>query len=99
MNVVSYSRSNRTIEGVTAAESLDDLISQSDIISLHVPNTKETKGMVNKEFLEKMKPNGVLINTSRGTAIIEEDLLAHLDENPNFWFGTDVLNGEPTEKE
>ena len=46
-----------------------------------------------------MKPNGVLINTSRGTCVVEEDLLAHLEATPNFWFGTDVLNGEPAGKE
>ena len=46
-----------------------------------------------------MKPNGVLINTSRDTCVGEEDLLAHLEANPNFWFGTDVLNGEPAGKE
>ena len=46
-----------------------------------------------------MKPNGVLINTARGTVVVEEDLLAHLEANPNFWYGCDVLNGEPADKE
>jgi D-3-phosphoglycerate dehydrogenase / 2-oxoglutarate reductase len=51
--------------------------------------------MVNKDFLSHMKPDAVLLNTSRGTVVNEEHLLAHLEANKNFWFGTDVFNGEP----
>ena len=46
-----------------------------------------------------MKPDGVLINTARGTVVNDNDLLQHLEENKNFWYGTDVYNGEPTVKE
>ena len=42
-----------------------------------------------------MKPDAVLINTSRGSIVNEEHLLAHLEANKNFWFGTDVFNVEP----
>lgn len=99
MNVITFNRSKKTIDGVELAESIDEVLEKSDIVSLHFPNTKDTKGMVNKEFLEKMKPNGVLINTARGAAVVEEDLLAHLETYEGFWFGTDVLNGEPSSKE
>jgi D-3-phosphoglycerate dehydrogenase len=99
MKVITYNRSGNTIDGVEAASSIDDLLANSDIVSLHVPNNKDTKGMVNKDFLGKMKPNGILINTARGAAVVEEDLLEHLNTFDNFWFGTDVLNGEPSEKE
>lgn len=75
--------------------SLDELLEQSDIVSLHTPATPQTKGMVNKEFLSKMKPDAMLINTSRGTCVVDDDLMAHLEANPNFWVGTDVFNGEP----
>jgi D-3-phosphoglycerate dehydrogenase / 2-oxoglutarate reductase len=51
--------------------------------------------MVNKDFLSHMKPDAILLNTSRGTVVNEEHLLAHLEANKNFWFGTDVFNGEP----
>lgn len=51
--------------------------------------------MVNKEFLSHMKPDAVLINTSRGTVVNENDLFAHLEANKSFWFGTDVFIGEP----
>ena len=76
--------------------SLDDLLAQSDIVSLHAPGTPETKGMVNKEFLNKMKSDVVLLNTARGNVIVDDDLIAHMNASPNFWYGTDVFNGEPT---
>lgn len=46
-----------------------------------------------------MKPDGVLINTARGNCVVDEDLLAKLEECKDFWVGTDVFNGEPTTKE
>lgn len=76
--------------------SLDDLLALSDIVSLHVPGTPETAKMVNKSFLSKMKKDGVLLNTARGNVIVDDDLIAHLDASPAFWYGTDVFNGEPT---
>ena len=57
--------------------------------------TNETKGMVNKDFLSCMKPDAVLLNTTRGTVVNDTDLLEHLETNKNFWYGTDVFNGEP----
>jgi D-3-phosphoglycerate dehydrogenase len=85
--------------GFVYAESLDDLLQHSDIVSIHTPATAETKGMVNKDFLGKMKKDAMLINTSRGAVINEEHLLAHLEETKDFWYGTDVYNGEPAGKE
>ena len=81
--------------GFTYADTLEELLSKSDIVSIHLPATPETKNLVNKDFLGHMKPDGVLINTSRGTVVNEVDLLAHLEANKGFWFGTDVFNGEP----
>ena len=50
---------------------------------------------MNAEFLSKMKKDAYLINTGRGVLVNEDDLLAHLNKEENFWFGTDVFNGEP----
>ena len=77
----------------------DELLAQSDIVSLHTPSTAETKGMVNAAFLGKMKANAVLINTARANIIDEEALLTKLEANNDFWVGSDVFNGEPTAKE
>ena len=77
----------------------DELLANSDIVSLHTPSTAETKGMVNAAFLDKMKPNGVLINTARANIVDEDALLAKLTANNDFWVGSDVFVGEPTAKE
>lgn len=102
MNVLVHTRTKK--DGLDEAlgfeyVSLDDLLARSDIVSLHTPSTAETKGLVNKAFLDKIKPDGVLINTARGNVVVDEDLLEKLNQNPDFWVGTDVFNGEPTVKE
>jgi len=78
---------------------LDELLAKSDIVSLHTPSTPETKNLVNKTFLGKMKADGVLINTARGNCVVDADLLEKLEQSKDFWYGTDVFNGEPTTKE
>jgi len=83
---------------IVVASSMDELLSKSDIVTLHCPAKEGTKGMVNKDFLNKMKKDAILINTSRGAVINEADLLAHLDANKDFWVGTDVYMGEPADK-
>ena len=84
--------------GFLYCDSVDEVISQADIVSVHLPSNAHTKGMINANFLSKMKKDGVLINTSRGNLVNEKDLLAHLDANKDFWFGADVLIGEPSAK-
>ncbi|CAI2372056.1 unnamed protein product [Moneuplotes crassus] len=99
MKVVAYDVIQKDTEGVQFVSSIDEVLEIADIVSLHVPNLPTTKGMVNAEFLNKMKDNAVLINTARGELINEEDLAVHLETNENFWYGTDVLKGEPSSKE
>ncbi len=60
--------------GFQYASSLEDLLKRSDIVSIHTPATAETKNMVNKDFLSHMKPDAILLNTSRGTVVNEEHL-------------------------
>eukprot|EP01016_Furgasonia_blochmanni_P047691 TRINITY_DN7033_c0_g1_i2.p1 TRINITY_DN7033_c0_g1~~TRINITY_DN7033_c0_g1_i2.p1 ORF type:complete len:476 (-),score=123.56 TRINITY_DN7033_c0_g1_i2:186-1613(-) len=100
MNIVVYSDHLHRGDDPTVdtVESLDELLKRADIVSIHVPATAQTKGMVNKTFLGKMKPNGVLINTARGDLVNEADLVAHLETNKNFWYGADVFVGEPSDK-
>jgi glycerate dehydrogenase len=75
--------------------SIDQLYEQSDIISLHCPLSDKTKGLINKQSLAKMKPDTILINTSRGPLINEEDLRQHLIDTPSFTALIDVLSVEP----
>lgn len=77
--------------------SLDDLVQSSDVISLHVPLTESTRGMVNREFLARMRPGSYLINTSRGGLVVEADLRDALISGHLAGAGLDVLNHEPPE--
>lgn len=85
--------------GFTYVDTLPELLAQSDIVSVHLPGGAATDKLINAEFLTQLKPNAVLLNTSRGSVVNEQDLLAHLESNPEFWYGTDVFSGEPTVKE
>lgn len=79
------------------AESLDELLEESHVISLHVPLFDETQGLINKDSLKKMKDTAFLINTSRGPVVVEEDLAQALDEGIIAGAGLDVLSKEPPE--
>lgn len=70
---------------------------ESDIISLHVPSTPETNGMINKEFLSGMKNTAVLINTGRGKLVVEEDLYEALKNKVIAAAALDVFCKEPPE--
>lgn len=74
---------------------METLIRTSDAISLHCPSTEETRDLVDMEFLKKMKPTAVLINTGRGSLIVEEDLAQALKEGIILGAGLDVLRKEP----
>ena len=66
-----------------------------DFISLHIPFSNSEKALIDKTFLNKLKSDCAIINTSRGDLINENDLISHLNENKNFYAGLDVFNPEP----
>ena len=66
-----------------------------DFISLHIPFNNSEKALIDKTFLNKLKSDCAIINTSRGDLINENDLISHLNENKNFYAGLDVFNPEP----
>lgn len=74
---------------------MDTVLSLSDVVSLHVPVTDETTEMVVGSFLRKMKRDAILINTSRGPVVWEEDLAYHLDHFGDFIAALDVTESEP----
>jgi D-3-phosphoglycerate dehydrogenase len=74
---------------------LDTLLTQSDIISIHLNLSSTTDQLVNKDKLEKLKPDCIIINTSRGEVIDEEALLNALKERKILGAGLDVYNQEP----
>ena len=76
---------------------LEELLAKSDVVSLHLPLSAATRGMVDREFLAKMRPGSYLINTARGGLVVEKDLVDALDSKHISGAGLDVLNHEPPE--
>lgn len=92
--VYAYSRTKKEIPGITYVD-LDTLLAECDIVSLHTPLNDGTKGLINGERLAKMKPNAVLINTSRGPVVDSAALAEALNSGKIAGAGIDVFEGEP----
>ena len=76
--------------GVKAVKSQDELFEQSDIVSLHIPATAETKQSINKALVNKLPKGGILVNTARKEVINEPELLALLAEREDLKYVTDI---------
>ena len=98
MRVVAWSRSlddaGARALGVERATSLPDLAARSDALSLHLPLTKETRGMVSRAVLEALRPGSLLVNTARAE-VVDEEALLELARSGRIRVGTDVFPGEP----
>ena len=75
--------------------SLEELLKKADVISLHVPRTKETERLLNRSNFEYINPSAIIVNTSRGTALDEEDLVQALAQGKIAACGLDVFEKEP----
>lgn len=75
--------------------SLEHLLAQSDVISLHCPLLPETKGLINRENIETMKKGVLIINTSRGDLVVEKDLAEALSSGKVGGAAADVVSTEP----
>ncbi len=100
MRVLAYRRSveNEMIDGIEFTDK-DTLLSESDFVSIHCPLTDETRGLVNFEFLSKMKKGAFLINTSRGAVINENDLYTALTDGTLSGAAIDVMIKEPPSRD
>ncbi len=98
MKVLGYRRSGG-IDDIAEMVSLDYLIANSDIISLHCPLNAQSEKMINNESIAKMKDNVIIINTARGGLVNEEDLAINLQNGKVLAYGGDVLTKEPPEKD
>lgn len=94
MQVIGTSKTPKTIQGVKWAD-IDQLVEQSDVISIHCPLTPDTFGLIDEQKLESMKSSVFIINTSRGPIIHEKDLAKALDAGTIAGAGLDVLSTEP----
>ena len=91
MNVIAWTRTPRDPECV----SLDELLERSDVISLHCPLFPETKNLINRDTIAKMKDGVILINTSRGPVVNDADLREALESGKVYAAGADVSTVEP----
>lgn len=79
----------------TSKTKLDDLLAEADFVTLHVPETPSTQNLISKNELNKMKRGSFLINASRGTVVVIEDLVTALKENHLAGCAIDVFPTEP----
>ena len=93
MEVLHHTRRDTGIVGWRG--DLDRLLAESDIVTLHVPLTDETRHLIDARRLALMKPDAVLVNTSRGPVVDEEALAVALEEGAIFAAGLDVYEREP----
>ena len=96
MNVIAFNRSC-SAEGAEIAEyvALDELLHRADVISLHCPLFPETRGIINRETISKMKDGVIIINNSRGPLVVEQDLADALNSGKVYAAGLDVVSSEP----
>ena len=95
MNILIYTRTPKADGDGIRYVSLDELLENSDYITLHCPLNDQTKYMINKETIAKMKPNAVIVNTGRGPLINEADLCEALAAKRIAGAGLDVQEVEP----
>jgi len=98
MRILYYSRTRKPdFEEEAGAEfrKLDELLRESDIVSLHVPLTPETKHLIGEREFEIMKDGAILVNTARGEVVQEDAMIRALKSGKLFSAGLDVFYGEP----
>lgn len=94
MRVLAWNRTPRTHDGVTFVD-LDTLLAQSDVVSLHLLLTDETRGMISAERIASMRDGAILINTARGALVDEDAMIAALQRGKLAHAGLDVFTVEP----
>ncbi len=102
VNVIYHNRNRLSKEiesqaakgGMQYIETLDELLRQSDVVSLHCPFTPDTKGLIGRKQLEIMKKDAILINTARGPVVKEEELAQALHDGVIAGAGLDVFEAE-----
>jgi glycerate dehydrogenase len=101
LNVLAYDvHQNTDLENETLKyASLDELLTNSDIISLHCPLFDSTEGIINKNTISKMKEGVMIINTARGPLVNEKDLCDALNTGEIAGAAVDVVSSEPISEE
>ena len=97
--VIYYSTSGKNSNSDYERVSFDELLAQSDVVSVHAPLDENTKGLMNYEAFSKMKKSSIFLNLGRGPIVIEQDLANALKEGLIAAAGLDVLSVEPMSAE
>ena len=97
--VIYYSTSGRNSQPGYERVDFDELLEQSDIVSIHAPLDENTLGLMNKEAFAKMKNSAILLNVGRGPIINEADLAEALNNKAIAAAGLDVLSVEPMQED
>ena len=96
MNVIAYtSKEPKELPNGINKASIDNILSDSDIISLHCPLTKQTRELINKDSIAKMKRSVIVVNTGRGPLVNEEDVANALHNGLIGAYCADVMCSEP----
>jgi lactate dehydrogenase-like 2-hydroxyacid dehydrogenase len=82
-------------QGAVYHDSLDSLLSVSDVLSINAPSTADTQGMLNAAAIAKLPKGAIVVNTARGDLIVDDDLIAALKSGHVAYAGLDVFKGEP----
>ncbi len=99
MNVLYYSTSGKNNHSRYTRVELDELLQQSDVVTIHAPLNDKTQNLIGESQLKEMKPTAILLNTGRGGIVNEQDLINALNNNEIAAAGLDVLTKEPIVKE
>jgi glyoxylate reductase len=94
MRIITHSRSPISEDGVEQVD-FDTLLAESDFVSLHTPLTPETRHLINRDALRKMKRTAILINTARGPIVDQEALYDALTDGTIAYAALDVTDPEP----
>lgn len=94
-HVIYFSTSGKNDNPDYSRVSFDDLLSRSDIVSVHAPLTEKTEGLMNRSAFQKMKKSAVFLNLGRGPIVVEQDLADALLAEELAAAGLDVLSAEP----
>ena len=98
MKVVFYDPFVFDWEGEEESVTLENLLSSSDVVSVHVIKTPQTENLLSKEKLNLLKPNSILVNTSRGGVVDEDYLVELVNSKKIFGAALDVFDKEPIEE-
>jgi len=97
MDVIAYDVVRADQDAASYVETLEELLSRADYISLHTPLTEQTKGMINTDLIARMKDGVFMVNTGRGKCVNEADLAEALKSGKIAAYGNDVWYSDPPE--